>query len=235
MSKGDLNQLLENENMLQWVWAANEQHYLFDKHDAYWINEAATGWTDEGFYQFLKTYRLLRGKVGALFAKGTNNRDGARADFIRLCNKHFKPEISGNSYLDEAQKRWSTVRSELKNKLLCINSNEDDTDFMPSATLKAFWFHHPDKLPMYDQFTLKGLKKQKKGTDLSTFLCNFYEFYHEHESHIDDAEAYFSRTYPYRHRVAEKFLWLEGNPKAKKEALERFKAALAMRKARNEA
>jgi hypothetical protein len=40
------------------------------------------------------------------------------------------------------------------------------------------------------------------------FLVKFYDFYAEKSAKIDEATNYVAREYPYRYRIADKYLWL---------------------------
>lgn len=68
------------------------------------------------------------------------------------------------------------------------------------------WFYHPNKLPMYDSNTRKGLSAKAEN-----FLGEFEKFYKEHLPNIKKAEKHFSRKYKYHPRVADKYLWLCGS------------------------
>jgi len=197
-----MNKTSEDEfEILKWQWAYSNQLYLFDKHDAYWIECAKSGWNSEEhkieFNLFLTSYGLKRGKIGKYLADKDN-----RNNLIEICNKIFSSNLSKDIY-EDAQQRWNKAVAEIR----------DDKGFvLASAMLKIFWFYHPDKLPMYDSYVRKALKdKTSKSLDHNNFLIHFAEYLPVGEQQIQKVEKYFNRksiSYP---RVVDMYLWLCGS------------------------
>jgi hypothetical protein len=190
-----------HEEELPWLWAYNEQLFLYYRHDAYWIELAGKKWAgSEGvieFGRFLTDYGLRRGKVGR-FLKTPENRKYV----IDLCHRIFPEPLRKNDF-ENAQKRWNKVATILQGKMKSKPA---------SLALKIFWFYHPDRLPMYDTSACRGLSRElKRKINPNNFLTDFEEFYNNNQSNIERAEKWFSERYISRPRVADKYLWLCGS------------------------
>lgn len=220
-----------NAELLKWIWSYNEQLILLDRHDAYWIDQARLGWEDKyAFKSFLSTYGLFRGKAGKFLS-------AHKQKFINVCNKYFSQPLTKGDFTT-AQEIWKNAVSELKGK----KYNTDDV-LLWSATLKAFWFYHPDKLPMYDRYArdaLECLRKNKifiisddilspkRTVQPENFLIVFSEFYTQVAlAQIKEVEEYMHRSYKYKYRIADKFLWLNGSG-ADSQIITTFKRGLVM-------
>lgn len=201
---------------LKWHWSYQQQINIFDSNDAYWINCAKNGWNGkeglEEFNTFLNSYGLRRGKIAKYFSSERNVRD-----FIDRCYVVLSEPIDQYDW-GEAQARWNGLTKEFKGK---IGSSP------ASAVMKVFWFYHPEKLPMYDQYVLRALSNiQSKKVRHTDYLVNFGDFYRKTAlSNIQQVDQYFDRKYLSFPRVADKFLWLEGNSK-KSTILRNYKCSL---------
>ncbi len=203
-----------NAELMKWIWSYNEQLILLDRHDAYWIEQAKLGWKDkDAFRSFLSTYGLFRGKAGKFLSKH-------QTKFINVCNDYFSKPLRVGDFAG-AQALWEGAVAELRGK----KSNADDVSFW-SATLKAFWFYHPDKLPMYDKYARIALEQLRVNNDFllddslllpkrsvrpENFLLVFDKFYNQYaKDKIKQSKQYVHRDYKYKYRVADKYLWLHG-------------------------
>ena len=209
-----------------------KQLILLDRHDAYWIEQARTGWKDkDAFKKFLSTYGLFRGKAGKFLSEH-------QIKFIKVCNDYFTQPLKVGDF-SGAQKTWKNAVSNLEEK----KDNINDV-LLWSATLKAFWFYHPDKLPMYDKYARDGLESLRKSDKFKVsdnllspkrsvrpenFLLVFDEFYKQFAlDKIIMAEPYMHRNYKYKYRIADKYLWLLGNEKDKTRTIDTYKLGLKM-------
>lgn len=225
MAKNRLYKLRRTDEVFPWVWALRSQISLFEANDARWIRDAADGWSEESFHRFLVSYSLVRGKKGSFLSREADNGRGvilkrSGQKLLRLCKKYYAPPLPKKDFVKEISKRWRKVDRQLRAYALKAADLDEKTreiigknsDFLPSATLKAFWFYQPDKLTMYDSLNCRGLKEEmevKITTD--NFLEKFYEFYGRHKQNIKKAAVYADRDYPYPYRLADKYLWLMGN------------------------
>jgi hypothetical protein len=215
--------LKSDEKNLSWVWAIQEQNHLLHKHDAYWIDAAKNKWEADNdnnygideFKNFLRTYQLLRGK----FAKIVKEENKIK-DIIAICNTHFGEKLQQDSLPAEATKRWNEVVGDLQDEGLV-------DDLLYSAASKIFWLYHPAVLPMYDKLARKGLRFSPDKKTINTFYYEFYAFYEKEKHNLETAKKFINFCYPYEKRIAEKYLWLQGNDK-KEAILKRFKAGLEM-------
>ena len=212
--------------LLPWVWAVEDQLSLLGRFDAEAIaaaNEARDGNRRRLLSlvsDFRTVYALKRGQVGIFLQRRAQR-------FINVCTKHFSQQLTD---FGQAQKRWSEVVAELQ-------SGDSAAQKFWSPTSKIFWFFHPDLLPMYDYFTLQGLRrvqrehrkvrKLRPAITADNFLDEFDDFLRRSQPLIDQALCAVGRAYPYRPRIAEKFLWIKGQPNGSK-ILERFGCGLKM-------
>ncbi len=208
---------MQTNELLKWQWAYSEQLYLFDIHDAYWIECAKLGWetseqNKKEFNRLLISYGVKRGKIGEYLKK-----DGCEK-LIGICNKAFRGELSNDVYKD-AQERWNDVKNEL-----CSEIEQNPA----SATLKIFWFYHPEKLPMYDNYVKKALSKHLGNIkiDDKNFLIKFGEYYQKVKPRIYEAEEFFDRKYISYPRVVDKYLWLCGSGKKEENILKKYESSL---------
>lgn len=206
---------------LNWYWAYREQIHLFYAHDAFWIECAKNKWAGkEGlaeFRQFLISYGLMRGQVGRYLADETHLRL-----FINKCN-HFFSNCGENLTWGNAQEKWNEINSDLYQFMEVTPS---------SATLKAFWFYQPSKLPMYDRFVRQALTVKLKPLKVSekNYIECFGKYFDDQACHeIKSIEPLFEKQYISRPRVGDKYLWLQGN-KDRETIMRNFKAALDLDK-----
>lgn len=243
MMKNQLRKLKRTDEIFPWVWAIRSQICLLEGNDARWIRDASKGWPEEkSFHKFLTSYSLVRGKKGSCLSKEPDRGQEvilkpAAKKLLRLCKKYYAPQLPKKNFVGEISTRWKKVDRQLKGFVLRGKYMGEDTGkivgqnphFLPSATLKAFWFYHPEKLTMYDSLNCIGLKKEMSVANLTpeNFLEEFYNFYEIHKGSIAAAEAYTDRSYPYPYRLADKYLWLMGN-NSKDFILDNFEASLEL-------
>ena len=218
-----------DSELLRWVWAISEQLAIFDRHDAKWLDQNQKGeWTacEHGTcHEFLKKYSLLRGKKGAVFS-GANCK--TRRYLLALSQKVYSPALPTQNCTEEVARRWEEV-----DHMLCptklgrsFRKPQDGELQMPSLTLKLFWFYQPKYVPMYDQYIVKGLRKNtdlKASHSAADFFKSFFDFADEKKTNLAEAQKYIPRIYPYKYRVVDKYLWLIGSGR-EKEILENFSA-----------
>ena len=133
-----------------------------------------------------------------------------RRMFANVCNDHF--QIAPVDLLD-AQRIWSDAVTDFRRR---ARSRAN----LWSAFLKAFWFYQPESVPMYDRRAHSGLSRELRrltGTrrlvpavSEDNYLIRFGEFLGRVEPLLNEALAFVPRNYPYRLRVADKYLWLKG-------------------------
>jgi hypothetical protein len=82
---------------------------------------------------------------------------------------------------------------------------------------------------MYDRLVRAGLREcsNNQAINPENFYHLFNEFYNNSLANIENAERFITLTYPYRPRIAEKYLWLIGNPN-QEIILDRFIAGIRM-------
>lgn len=218
--------------LLPWVWATYQQNTLLFQNDGHWINCAANSWPQSSFYDFLKSYSLLRGPKGSLFAnKEDPTKQQARRQFIRICDKHYGSFRIDSKlpWADQVHDAWVKADQDLMRFAQNLRSETfkpSPNMFMPSATLKAFWFYRPNDVPMYDRLAREGLANVSgKKIDPTSFLREFDCVYQENKKLIQEAKSYCTFPYPYDIRIVDKYLWLEGSG-AKDDILQRFLAAI---------
>lgn len=212
----------EDKELLKWVWSIQDSLNLFDKHDAKWIEDAGSGWSDDSFYEFLKEYSLNRN-----FPRDDKD---SREAFIGICEKHFLPKIDGEDWANYIGTKWREAYGEFAGWL---SKNGHRKINLRSATLKAFWFYQPSDLVMYDKLACKGLERKlrdagkKVSISDNKFLENFLPFHKNKENQglRQKAKSYFDYQYPYEYRITDKYLWLMGNEKRDK-ILENFRVAI---------
>lgn len=184
---------------------------MLDRHDAHWIGLSQKGWQDEELARFLRTYRLVRGRAGKLvFA---NSSRANRAEFYRTCTDVFHENYDAVQDLASADQVWKLAVKATKMKF-------EDGLQLYSAVSKLMWFYFPNKWIMFDSQNRAALatwlKANKHITSKSkvtatTFTDGFRTFYEaEGREGASFAAGFFSRSYPYTPRVAEKYLWLMG-------------------------
>jgi hypothetical protein len=187
---------------VKWVWAIGEQLHLLDSFDAHYIDEAASGWASVDVYQdFIRKYALTRGKLGKFLKENPK-------PVMRICNKYFLPKLSKGFGPDEIKARWHGATGELTH-----HKNNSESIQPYSFTKKMFWFFHPQKLTMYDRYVCAALAGEY-GVKITpeNYLEYFYRFYNDvAEGKIENAMAYHYRNYPYKYRIADKYLWLKGS------------------------
>lgn len=243
MMNSKLRKLKRTDEIFPWVWAIRSQICLLEANDARWIRDASVGWPkEERFHNFLTSYSLVRGKKGSCLSKEPDRGQEvilkpAAKKLLSLCKKYYAPQLPKKNFIGEVSVRWKTVDQRLREYVLRRKDLSSETrhlidkksDFLPSATLKAFWFYHPEKLTMYDSLNCIGLKKEMSVTNLTpeNFLEEFYNFYERHKDNIAAAESYTDRSYPYPYRLADKYLWLMGN-NSKDFILDNFEASLEL-------
>lgn len=200
-----------NDNELSWVWAYAEQLCMLDRYDAHWIGLSQRGWPDEEFARFLRTYRLVRGRAGKLvFAN--SSRDN-RAEFYRTCTDIFHENHDAVQDLISADRVWKLAVKATKSRF-------EDGLQLYSAVSKLMWFYFPNKWIMFDSLNRAALATWLKANNhitsrskltAATFTDGFQKFYDaEGQEGASIAAGFFSRSYPYTPRVAEKYLWLMG-------------------------
>ncbi len=211
-----MNNNQDNENLM-WKWAYLEQLHLYYTQDAFWIKCAREKWTqgkgDAEYYEFLKSYGLLRGKVGSYLKREEKKN---RQKFLKICKTEFAKDLNIEDF-KTAGIRWNKVLSKIK--------NECRIESIPySATLKTYWFFQPEKVPMFDSQvsdaikTILNVKKYKK----EKFLDYFLEFYNKKKQKIIEVDKEYSYKYKFYPRIADKYLWLYGSGKSE-EILEKFR------------
>lgn len=214
---------------LPWFWAMQNQIYLFDKHDANWIEAAGRGWSQvngqDDLYTFLKAYGLIRGPLASLFGNKFNSK---RNVFLKICHENFSPPLDVKNAVKDLSGRWAAALQEV-NKCFGVGA--------VSATSKMLWFYHPEYMVMFDHNNKIGLSKwlvengcigHNKDLDHTNFLSMF-SFYFDQiaNKNIEVVRYYFNRKYPYSRRVAEKRLWLAGSG-TETETLASLKAGLEL-------
>ena len=203
-----------DENLVPWVWAYCEQLTMHAKHDKRWIVAAENGWPGQTLYDFLKTYKLIRGDAAKLFKEGNHT---GRQRFQQICEKHFQRDLPQVRVTPALRRRWHKAVEdvfELRHALGTKRMN------LYSATSKMFWFYQPDAMVMFDSNNFDALARWGKRTgkiawqkDLTTenFLKIFDAYFEEEaKPKIAQTEILFSVRYPYPKRIAEKCLWLYG-------------------------
>jgi hypothetical protein len=204
---------------LKWAWAFLEREKLWLAHDAWWIEKARAGWPHDSIKTMLQSYGLLRGTRGSLLAGD----DPAERDRFALMSADYATRLKPfDATANTAE--WQQFGRDFAK---ACGVSPDPGWFMPSATLKALWFHRPGIVPMYDQWAVRGLNHwiapESRSSPRSDFLARAYALLEEKSAQIDEARALVGSDYPYRVRVLDGFLWLEGNP-ASKTILERFRS-----------
>lgn len=202
---------------ISWRWAATEQAWLHCRYDAYFVDIARNGrFGVNEWKEFLDTYGLKRGKSGKFLRNNFK-------DVWSVCDEVYSSHLVEGD-VDDANRRWTHVIQSLRKR-----SGVDS----PSAAMKIFWLFQPKAVPMFDRFAAIGLRKfergqrQKRGRmSPQTFLERFEDFFQQSAHHAKAAINATGNAYPYPRRVAEKWLWLNGNP-ARDEILIRFEVALA--------
>lgn len=192
----------------KWVWAIGEQLYLLDSFDADYIDEAAGGWESHYAYEtFRKNYRLTRGKLGLFLKENPES-------VLSVCNEYFAPKLGKGIDQAEIMARWHGAAEAL------ASHTNNEVGIVPySFAMKLFWCFHPKKLTMYDRYTRAALGN-RYGVTITpdNYLEHFYDFYKsEAKAKIKEAMDYHSRVYPYKYRIADKYLWLEGSNKTEEE------------------
>ena len=203
---------------LAWAWAVYEQECLWLNHDAEALNEATKGWTDAVIKRALRTYGLLRGTGGALFAGDKNETN--RAELVRLA-KYFADQLrpgdgTGNVAI------WKGFGAELAISLAPDNTSEW---FLPSATSKFMWFHEPSIVPMYDRYAAAAAKDghMLQSHDIKPdYFGRCYYLTRQNQNAITRAKETIGSSYPYDIRVLDKWLWLRGSGQ-QQAVLDRFK------------
>ena len=148
-------------------------------------------------------YRLGRGPAGRVMRRH-------RRIFTEVCEDQFQ---NAPQNLDDAQRIWIGAVEDFKQRARSRAS-------LWSAFLKAFWFYQPIHVPMYDSRAHLGLSRELRrltnrrrlteAVRTNNFLIRFQEFLGFVDPLIDEAIALVPRAYPYRLRVADKYLWLRG-------------------------
>lgn len=200
-----------HDEELMWQWAHDEQLRLFDKHDAYYLDELPKeNCSDDIRCNFLKDYSLIRGQLAkVLFGKDEteNTKICRRKQFFKICDDNFKNLRSqGIGNLDKKLLlAWEN----------CSKNVQETLKFnAPSATSKVLWFYCPKNWIMYDSHNNRALRKIVKleNTDVvcekAQFIQRFEKFL-ENNSPPDSTSLH--RTYPYELRLVEKFLWFKGS------------------------
>lgn len=210
-----------NKKIVEWYWAYYEQLYIFHKQDYYWIQCARSKWPIgeemEEFDLFLNQYGLKRGKIGKYLA--SKERDN-QLQFLTICHKHFQQDL-GKRDFNTAQIRWNNTIKDLKKLQIGVD--------IKSATLKLYWFYHPEELPMYDSLALKALRQlfKRQKAEQNNFLEYFFKFYQSIEAELLETHQFFNQKYIYLPRVVDKYLWLMGQGEEKRTAIiKRFESAI---------
>lgn len=220
------------DDVLPWVWALHTQEVLWLDHDARWVRQAAGEWPDDQVHRFLSSYGLLRGVRGKLLSgdretgkdKAAGTGQIARNEFKRLAKEYASGMKVGNAAhntaqwlgFDQAFYKFCADEGWLEadgNAIPNINPNVGGW-FMPSATLKAMWFHAPDMAPLYDDYAMKGLRKiygTRNANGPNDFLKPSYNLLAANEELIEKAKSIWGRSYPHTIRIVDKFLWLKGS------------------------
>ncbi len=128
------------EDLLRWVWAVEDQLKLYDRFDAMLINETGEGRFEEHIDQFKKVYNLTQGVTRHV----PQNQAGV---FSEICAEFFG---AAPQNLHNAQEVWTNAANALLERLK--NEHGDWTGNLWSALAKAYWFHQPNDVPMYDSF-----------------------------------------------------------------------------------
>ncbi len=223
----------QESEKLRWVWAVYEQEKMWLANDAMWHDAANNGWPDDSIYPMLYNYSLLRGKRGQLLAAKKDldgnkcpDRKNNREIFANAAVKRASELVDNNPVINA--KVWRELDCEIRKKVEKPEREVTDNWFMPSATLKAMWFSAPDRIPMYDQLAVKGLKLESKDKDEKkkqispdNYLHLFECFYNKKTNYIDCALKVSGSKYKYKRRIADKYLWLIGHP-SEKLILEKF-------------
>lgn len=218
------------EDELGWRWAYNEQLRLLDLHDAWWIELSQNQWLDEELARFLQAYGLVRGNAGQLVFANTNQ--GNRAEFYRICKDIFQRAARNNTDLTDADRTWKCAVEKIKEKF-------NDLPRLYSALSKLLWFHQPNNWIMFDSLNRAALATWLKTNNHITsrsklsaanFTEGFQKFYEaEGRDGASIAASFFSRSYPYSLRVAEKYLWLMGLQETKRtRILDSYRASRRM-------
>jgi hypothetical protein len=207
-------QSVDNDLKL-WVWAYREHVRLLDLHDAFWIEQAASGWPNlEELRKALRAYGVMRRKARARFFDD----ERCMALFRDVCTAAFHPTLPSAGKYAAAQRRcMDAVRWIAK-------ETGTRPDVSLSAAMKVYWFHHPDALPMYDSKGLEGLRRImiacRKIQDMrqiqpkSAFEWTGRYYESEVVRRVIDAAEFCDRLSPYPNRVIDTYLQLLGLGKA---------------------
>lgn len=211
---------------LKWHWAVVEQSWLHYKHDAYWIESIKNGgFTEEDWKRFLRSYGLARGKYG----------DPLRSNFDKIwdrCIEAYK-QLPPNADHNIIQERWQAVTQYLQS--ITSSPQRNDGYNLPSASMKIFWFFQPRSVPMYDTYAKNALHSVERtrfpDTPWLDFLPRFQRFFDRSETAIEKAIVDTGLTYPYRRRIADKRLWIDGNKDHRSFILRSYEVAVRLQRA----
>lgn len=208
---------------LEWLWATASQLQLLDAHDAAWVEAVRqNAFTEQDRKEFLRNYRLLRGKSGKFLSKSIH---AHWHEYDRICRKDL--EFNSAAIFD----RWN----ELVKLMASLRAEQEAWSFAS----KLLWFYHPKTTTMFDKQARRALQWYRAGKGKvrtlshSQYLDTYIDFYTLHLEHIAGAIRVLGRAYPYPTRVADKWLWLNGLSNKRQEAqdkkrkiLDRFLAGL---------
>lgn len=209
---------LWDNDKLEWFWSVSQQWALYDNHDAKWIGLSQTGLLDEvEFRHILKAYSIHRGKGGKVLAENFSSFWCA----IRKSAEAFPP----NPTALEVQNIWDDLVATLYKKSSLLNGSSENGFNYRSASAKLLWFLVPERMTMYDSYAALALDATP-----GSFMQKFYEKFHASEPDILAACRLFRTEYPYKLRILDKYLWLQGAEKKKlgikSQIIENFKKEL---------
>lgn len=202
---------------MEWLWATAIQLQLLDAHDAAWVEAVRTNsFNEQDRKEFLRNYRLLRGKSGKFLSKSIQTH---WSDYDRVCRADL--EFSSLAIMD----RWT--------ELIRLMTNLQAEQEAWSFASKLLWFYHPAKTTMFDKQAKRALEWYSAGKgrvrtlDHRQYLDAYVSFYAAHKEQIAKATRALGRTYPYPNRVADKWLWLNGLANDRSEAEQRKSKIMA--------
>jgi hypothetical protein len=205
--------------LLAWIWAYRQTFRWFDEFDATALETLPNEWPSEIVARFLRTYGLTRGSAHVDLATDLPK-------ILKNLHPHFSAPLDKNDILADLKKRW-TEGIETSSKY------RDDDYKLRSFTSKVLWFYQPQYMTMYDERAREGLRRWKLSVSgrstyqisETNFLELFEKFFADHRSLIEQAAKFCDRPYPFERRVADQWLWLNGNPD-RDAILGRFRSSL---------
>ena len=210
-----------SDKLLPWVWAYREQLRVLDEMDAFYLDctEGANGrcWNKITLERFLFDYKLTRGHHAAV---RQNVLKVYRALQGALDNHEGETP-------DELNELWQEAVTAIGATILKTRSSNPPR--LLSLASKLIWFHRPNSMTMYDDLAVRGLKAWMRSNghrlNQEKYIVEFEAFFRGKQKHIGEASQYVDRIYPYPRRVADKWLWLQGNKK-RDEILANFRSSL---------